>query len=140
MFHLRELKNRFKLKVSEYNKIVAWLNNVAEGWGMKIARPDNPSTGLPVVFAVDFDKLSSVFVTKTQPSASNPTPLDSGFVAGDHSNNMDNTEITFNGTGNGATVYVCTCVDQPGTNSNTFYFRKMVISPDGRIVKICKEE
>ena len=138
MFHLRELKNRFKLKVSEYNKIVAWLNNVAEGWGMKIARPDNPSSGLPVVFAVDFNKLSSVFVTKTQPDGTPTyTGLTSGFHAGAISSPNANA-ATFDGTGNGVKMKVCTRIGDDGQDY-TFCFRELTISNDGRIISIGAE-
>ena len=135
MFHLRELKNRFKLKVSEYNKSVAWLNNVAEGWGMKIARPDNPSTGLPVVFAVDFDKLSSIFVTKTRPSdTSNFTGLTSGFHAG-AIRTPKAASTSFAGTGNGVKIKVCTRIGDDGQDY-TFCFREFTISNDGRVLSI----
>ena len=76
MFHLKELKNKFKFSARHYNRIVAWLNNVAEGWGLKITRPDDPAPGSPVIFAVDFEKLSAVFRLRNEPVETPQNPTD----------------------------------------------------------------
>lgn len=53
MFHLKKLKNRFRLSVSEYNKIAEFLNNLCGGIGVQVQRPDTPSSSMPVEISID---------------------------------------------------------------------------------------
>lgn len=84
MFHLKTLKSKFRFSVPEYNKIVAFLNNLCQGFGIKIQRPDNPSPDMPVVVSVD-DRIfpSENCGTKKDHSDDGSVPVVSGDLSGD---------------------------------------------------------
>lgn len=53
MFHLNEYKNRFRIPVSEWNKLARFINNLAGGKGIKIRKPDDPSASVPPVIGLE---------------------------------------------------------------------------------------
>ncbi len=144
MFHLRDLKSKFKFSVRQYNKIVAWLNNVAEGWGMKITRPDDPSSGSPVVFAVDFEKLTAVFRLKNEPitKPENPKELTSGYSVGAATEQKTDT-FTASTAANAKGVKVhllCRGSDATDGEHVVFAWRPFLITADGRVYSIGAED
>ena len=139
MFHVSTIKRLFKLRVSDYNKIVEYLNNLCGGLGINIKRPDTPSASNPPVVEVDRNDLANIIKELTAPPApQNTTPLASGFHAGAVST-LDSSSATFNGSStNGFKVKVCTRVADDGQNY-TFIFREFTYSGDGRVVSIGQE-
>lgn len=137
MFHVSTLKNRFKLRTDDYNKIAEYLNNLCGGIGIQIKRPDNPSASNPPVVEIDrgqlFDILNELLASKTP---TNPAELTSGFGTGNPS--ADSTEAVFGAKSPGAKLKVCTRVTDDGSEYH-FKFRTFTISADGRIVKISGE-
>lgn len=144
MFHLKELKNKFKFSARQYNKIVAWLNNVAEGWGMKITRPDDPSSGSPVVFAVDFEKLTAVFRLKNEPLAApqNPTELASGYpVGGPAERKTDTFTASTAANAKGVKVHLlCRGAKADDGEHIGFAWRPFLITADGHVYSIGAED
>ena len=132
MFHLKELKNKFKLKVAEYNKIVAFLNNFCGGTGIKVLRPDSPSPSLPVTINIEkefFDGRYSLRVPKDPGTQKDEPPSgeqgDTALAAN------DTTEWTAGGS-KGLLVYL-PCKSESAGNRGRLHWRPFTITADGRI-------
>ena len=137
MFHVSTIKKLFKLRVSDYNKIVEYLNNLCGGLGINIKRPDSPSASNPPIVEIDREHLANLIKEFSRPSTSqNPTSLTSGFHAGTAV--PDQSSANFDGTGNGVKIKACTRICDDGRDY-TFCFREFVISPDGRVLSVGAE-
>ena len=73
MFHIRLLKNRFKLPVSDYNKIAEFLNNICGGLGINVKRPEKPSATNPPMIEVDRKDLEKMVYTVLDPEPEEST-------------------------------------------------------------------
>lgn len=133
MFHLKEIKNKLRLKVAEYNKIVAFLNNLCGGIGIKVQRPDSPSVATPVEISLD---LSAILHTGTPADKtgdpSNPPEATSGVIpsAG---------LWEWNAGGVNGLKLDCYCiVTKPGPTSNNRYMHRcrLTISRNGLVTKV----
>lgn len=132
MFHLKELKSKFKLKVSEYNKIVAFLNNFCGGIGIKVQRPDSPSASLPVTINIEqefFDGKYAKRVPKDPGTEKDEPPSgeqgDTALAAN------DTTEWTAGGK-KGLLIYL-PCKSESAGNRGRIHWRPFTIAADGRI-------
>ena len=84
MFRLKTLKSKFKFSASEYNMIVAFLNNLCQGFGIKIQRPDNPAPSIPVVVSIDEKVIPSAKCgDKEDHSDDGTVPIVNGDLSGD---------------------------------------------------------
>ena len=73
MFHVDDnLKNRFRIPVGWHNAVARFLNNLVPGFGLRLARPDNPSPSNPVTVEIDQDALDTLGYARV------PTPTDAG--------------------------------------------------------------
>ncbi len=67
MFHLHDIKNRLRVPCAWFNRVAAFLNNLAPGFGISIRRPDNPTSGDPVEIAVDPEGLDKLGFARLAP-------------------------------------------------------------------------
>ena len=73
MFHVSTIKNRFKMRVSETNKIIEFLNNLCGGLGVHIKRPDTPSASNPPVVELKRNELKMLIDQLTMPEVPEDT-------------------------------------------------------------------
>ena len=138
MFHVSPLKNRFKLRVSDFNKIVEFLNNLCGGLGITIKRPDNPSASNPPMVEIDRKGLATMMQAALTPDVpQNPADhSDPGTVPvqdGDDANPW-----TWTNTSGGGLVMDAYCLaTKPAQNSNYHDLRRvrMTFSKGGLLVK-----
>ena len=138
MFHLKALKSRFRLSVSEYNKIVAFLNNLCQGWGIKLQRPDSPSVSTPPMVEVDRKVLDEFYMSKEISAPQNPTELSSGYPEGSTAEQKTDT-FTASTAANAKGVKVfllCRGADAQDGEHIVFAWRPFLITPDGRVYSI----
>jgi hypothetical protein len=60
MFHVPSIKNWFKGKAADFNKIADFLNNICGDGFIHITKPDKPSNGAPPVISLDTEKLQGM--------------------------------------------------------------------------------
>jgi len=132
MFRLKTLKSKFKFSVSEYNKIVAFINNFCQGFGIKIQRPDNPTPDIPVIISLDPDVLPSADCGE---KASYTDDLSSPVVNGD----LPAASLwTWQAGGdNGFDLDLYCLVTKPAQSSTYHDLRRcrLTVSKDGLVVK-----
>ena len=140
MFHVSTIKNWFKGKANDFNKIAEFLNNLCGDGFIRVSRPDKPSNGSPPTISLDTEKLQDLLGDN---SVSNPKEVvdmtaSSGIAMGTES--MPDT-MTFGSTSNpGCELYIaCRGADTGDGENGRVYFRKFRISGDGRICQIDKE-
>ena len=140
MFHLKKLRNRFKLSVKEYNKIVAFLNNLCAGPGIHIQRPDIPSDAAPVLVKIDDAHVARIANKIAAPFA--PEELNSGVT--DDDSNVDNSDHTVQSIAvnkDGFSFMACTRANISADGEHIgLYFRTIHVTKDGRISMIGKEK
>jgi len=132
MFHLKSLKSKFKFSVSEYNKIVAFLNNLCQGFGIKLQRPDNPTPDMPVVVSIDESVIPSKKCgTKVDHSDDGSEPVVNGDLSGSALWTWEA------GDQNGFDMDVYCLVTKPAQNSAYHDLRRcrLTVSKGGLIVK-----
>lgn len=57
MFHVPSIKNWFRGKATDFNKIAEFLNNLCGQGSVRVYRPDIPSNGSPPTISLDIEKL-----------------------------------------------------------------------------------
>lgn len=62
MFHVPTIKNWFKGKAADFNKIAEFLNNLCGDGFIHVSRPDIPSNGSPPVVSLDTQKLQEMLI------------------------------------------------------------------------------
>lgn len=151
MFHVRLLKNKFKLPVSDYNKIAEFLNNICGGLGINVKRPEKPSATNPPIIELDRNDLDKAIKELTKPKEpQNPKELVSGgfrsstgvqglVSAAALSNKASDTFTASTApTAKGAKVKLLCRGADSGVNGALFW-REFTITPDGRLYSIGAE-
>lgn len=140
MFHVSKLKNRFKLRVADFNKIAEFLNNLCGGLGIRMRRPDAPSASNPPVIEIDKSELMMLFEAILSPSApASPTELKSGDEV-----NTSHTDDT--GTWTASTAadakglkILLPCRSTSRGSVGQLHWRYFTLMPDGRIYSVAAE-
>lgn len=143
MFHVSTIKKLFKLRVSDYNKIVEYLNNLCGGLGINIKRPDSPSASNPPVVEIDREMLETMMQDKLKIKApTNPIELSSGYPTGGSAEQKTDT-FTASTAANARGVKVhllCRGADAQDGEHVAFAWRPFLITPDGRVYSIGEED
>ena len=143
MFHLSLLKKRFRLRVSEYNKIVEYLNNLCGGFGINMKRPDNPSASSPPMVEIDRKALQTMMQQSfSVPAPANPIELSSGYpVGGTAEQKTDTFTASANPNAKGVKVHLlCRGADANDGEHIAFAWRPFIITADGRVYSIGQED
>ena len=139
MFHVSTIKNRFKMRVSDFNKIVEFLNNLCGGLGINIKRPDSPSASSPPMIEIDRNDLIDLLKELVAPQEpQNPTELSSGYSSS-RASDTDTFTASMAPNAKGAKIYLLTATIANGTDV-TICPRPFTIAPDGRIYSIGAED
>ena len=145
MFHLNLLKNRFRMRVSEYNKIVEYLNNLCGGFGINMKRPDNPSASSPPMVEIDRSALLTIMQqslsTLTPSNPSNPVVLTSGEKGDVGTDSNDTTHDWTASTGanaRGLKIFLPCKSESSGVNGQ-IHWREFTLTPDGRVYHVATE-
>lgn len=151
MFHVRPLKNRFKLPVGDYNKIAEFLNNICGGLCINVKRPEKPSATNPPLIEIDRNDLAKTIKELTKPNEpQNPKELVSGGFRGSTgtqglvpeaslSSKADDTwTASAAANAKGAKVKLLCRGADSGLNGALFW-REFTIAPDGRLYSIGAE-
>ena len=138
MFHVSTIKNWFKGKAEDFNKIAEYLNNLCGSGSIKITRPDKPSNGSPPTISIDIELLKEELGTSLPKSPEEPTFILSGV---NDSEKGAETQADFTKAGNntGATLLVVSRARTYSEEAIMLYFRPVTIAKDGRICKIGAE-
>ena len=92
MFHVHTIKNWFKGKAEDFNKIAEFLNNLCGDGFIRVTRPDIPSNGAPPTISLDVEK---VLETVGKESAKTGSVTDvTGHFANDFEEAYDTPPIT----------------------------------------------
>ena len=143
MFHVSTIKNRFKIRVSDYNKIVEYLNNLCGGLGINIKRPETPSATNPPMVELDRNNLKDAIKELTAPvEPQNPTELSSGYpVGGTAEQKTDTFTASANPNAKGVKVHLlCRGADANDGEHIAFAWRPFIIAADGRVYSIGQED
>ena len=138
MFHVSLMKNRFKLRVSDFNKIAEYLNNLCGGLGINVKRPDNPSASSPPVVEIDRAGLMAMLkelLASTEPVS--PVEMPSG-EKGDTSLAANDETVWTAGGEKGLLIYL-PCKSESAGNRGRLHWRPFKITPDGRIFSVGAE-
>lgn len=140
MFHVSSIKNWFKGKAEDFNKIAEFLNNLCGDGFISVKRPDKPSNGSPPTISLNIDKLQEMIGDNsvTDPEDVVDMTISSGLATGTKA--MTDTKI-FNSTSDpGCEIYIaCRGADVGDGENGRVYFRKFRISGDGRLRQIDSE-
>ena len=139
MFHVSLMKNRFKLRVSDFNKIAEYLNNLCGGLGINVKRPDNPSASSPPVVEIDRAGLMAMLkelLASTEPVS--PVEMPSGEDGCRSGNSTINDPWTAGGE-KGLLIYL-PCRTAVNNNYGEMHWRPFKIAPDGRIFSVGAED
>ena len=98
MFHVSTIKNWFKGKADDFNKIAEFLNNICGDGFVRITRPDKPSSGSPPTISLDVEKIQQMFLREDTSTGSVTDAT--GHFANDYDASLDEPPIT---PANGAT-------------------------------------
>ena len=143
MFHVSQMKNRFKLRVSDFNKIAEYLNNLCGGLGITVKRPDNPSATNPPMIELDRNDLDKAIKELTKPKEpQNPTELASGYPNGSATEQKTDTfTASAAPTAKGVKVHLlCRGANAQDGEHVVVAWRPFVIAADGRIYSIGEED
>lgn len=92
MFHVSTIKNWFKGKAEDFNKIAEFLNNICGDGFVRITRPDKPSSGSPPTISLDVEKIQQMFL-RDDTSTGSVTDA-TGHFANDYDEAYDTPPIT----------------------------------------------
>lgn len=143
MFHVSTIKNRFKIRVSEYNKIAEFLNNLCGGLGINIKRPDSPSASSPPTVEIDRKSIAETIKEMTAPvEPQNPTELSSGYPVGSTTEQKTDTfTASANPSAGGVKVHLlCRGADARDGEHIGMAWRPFIITHDGRVFYIGEED
>ena len=143
MFHVSTIKNRFKIRVRDYNKIAEFLNNLCGGLGINIKRPDSPSASSPPMVEIDRNDLIDLLKELVAPQEpQNPTELSSGYpVGGTAEQKTDTFTASMAPNAKGVKVHLlCRGADAQDGEHVVFAWRPFLITNDGRVFSIGQED
>ena len=151
MFHVREVKNRFKITAAMWNAVAGFINNFCGSECVKVERPDHPSSSAPVRVELDYSAtikkidadVNKVIDPETPrqqgESAPGATELDGGYSGGSSFSPLADGGQTMAGSlDKGVKIKVISrAVDNGQTTA--LFFREITVSGDGRIYKVSEE-
>ena len=138
MFHVSTIKNWFKGKAADFNKIAEYLNNLCGSGSIIVSRPDKPSNGSPPTISIDIELLKEELGTSFPKEPEAPTNVLSGV---DDSEEGAETQADFTKAkdNTGAKLLVVSRAQTYSKEVIMLYFRPVTIAKDGRICKIGAE-
>lgn len=120
-----------------FNAVAAFLNSLTGGLGIKLIKPQTPSSSAPVQIDVDPDTIRDIVgSTVAEPSAT--VDIESGVKESAQMSLKEDTFTAGNSEGKGAVVYL-PCRSVTDGSEVDFVFRPFKITNDGRIFSIGAE-
>ena len=142
MFHVSTIKNWFKGKAADFNKIVEYLNNLCGSGPIVVSRPDKPSNGSPPTISIDIEKLKKELGTSYPQKPNTPKILISGVKSDDAMNGINESTVNnadFSGKNSGLQMLMLTRACPMSEEAIMLYFRTVTISKNGKICNIGEE-
>lgn len=137
MFHVSTIKNWFKGKAADFNKIAEYLNNLCGSGSITVSRPDKPSNGSPPTISIDIEKLKNELGFSFPEGPIEPEVIFSGVA--DEATEETIEEVSFTGKNSGAILLMLSRAHTESEEAIILYFRPVTIAKDGRICKIGAE-
>ena len=137
MFHVwdgwKSKMSIFSIPLSWFRSVTGFLNHFAQGRGIELEKPDNPSLEAPVRIKVSDEVWDALEALKTTKAPKEALTVKSGYESTSTPGTKDNTQIVageINRTG-----YTLKVLCRAATDGATvvLHFRELVITSDGRI-------
>lgn len=137
MFHLKEIKNKFRITAAMWNRVVAFLNNLCGSAYINISRPDDPSPGSPVVVSLDIERVRTDVNSVTQPPSTKT--ITSGFQQSTNFSKLTDGGFRFGAAGGQGVKCKMAFRGVDNGEEGSIFWREVTIASDGRIYMIGNE-
>lgn len=137
MFHLKEIRNKFRITAAMWNRVVAFLNNLCGSTYINVSRPDDPSPGSPVVVSLDIERMrNDTNIAMPPPSMKE---IVSGFQQGTNFAKLTDGGHKFGVSGEQGIKCKMAFRGIDDGQEGAIFWREVTITSDGRIYMIGNE-
>ena len=130
----------FSVPLSWFRSVSGFLNHFAQGRGIELEKPDNPSLEAPVIIKVSDEVWNTLDALKKTKAPKEALTVKSGYEETTTPGTKDNTQIEAGEIDRTGYTLNVLCRAATDGASVILHFRELVITSDGRIQMVKGEE
>ena len=130
----------FSVPLSWFRSVTGFLNHFAQGRGIELEKPDNPSLEAPVIIKVSDEVWNTLDALKKTKAPKEALTVKSGYEETTTPGTKDNTHIVAGEIDRTGYTLNVLCRAATDGASVILHFRRLTITSDGRIQSMSAEE